>query len=138
MSDVPAQNAPRGFRGPVACQLASITYRQLDYWDRTGLVSPSVRGAHGSGTQRLYSRADVIELALVKLMLDAGTSLQTVRVVLPELRRDPSAPQLVMRGHSDIVTITIDVTALAARIPDPPVAELATNPAPAPTLTLVP
>src|SRR4051794_5153839 len=49
-----------GFRGPEACQHTGVTYRQLDYWDRTGLVSPSVRAAHGSGSQRLYSRRDVV------------------------------------------------------------------------------
>ncbi|MGE5828726.1 MAG: transcriptional regulator, partial [Micromonosporaceae bacterium] len=41
-----------GYRGPTACNAAGITYRQLDYWARTGLVEPTVRGAHGSGTQR--------------------------------------------------------------------------------------
>ncbi|MGH3263935.1 MAG: MerR family transcriptional regulator, partial [Trebonia sp.] len=43
-----------GYRGPTACTAAGITYRQLDYWARTGLVEPSVRAAQGSGTQRLY------------------------------------------------------------------------------------
>ncbi|MTA97939.1 MAG: MerR family transcriptional regulator, partial [Actinobacteria bacterium] len=37
-----------GYRGPVACKAADITYRQLDYWARTGLVVPSVRSAAGS------------------------------------------------------------------------------------------
>src|SRR5581483_6074513 len=63
-----------GYRGPTACAAAGITYRQLDYWARTGLVEPSVRAAHGSGTQRLYSFRDILVLKIVKRLLDAGVS----------------------------------------------------------------
>ena len=51
-----------GYRGPTACNAAGITYRQLDYWARTGLVEPTVRGASGSGSQRLYSFRDILIL----------------------------------------------------------------------------
>ncbi|CAM5648003.1 hypothetical protein SPURM210S_01935 [Streptomyces purpurascens] len=61
-----------GYRGPTACAAAGITYRQLDYWARTGLVEPSVRPAHRSGTQRLYSFRDVVVLKIVKRFLDTG------------------------------------------------------------------
>ena len=61
-----------GYRGPTACAAAGITYRQLDYWARTGLVEPSVRPAYGSGTQRLYSFRDVVVLKIVKRFLDTG------------------------------------------------------------------
>ena len=75
-----------GFRGPVACLVTGITYRQLDYWARTGLVVPEVRAAEGSGTQRLYSFRDILMLKVVKRLLDAGITLQQIR------RRDqPSA-----------------------------------------------
>ena len=67
------------FRGPVACNVAGITYRQLDYWARTGLVIPEIRGAEGSGTQRLYSFRDILMLKVVKKLLDAGISLQQIR-----------------------------------------------------------
>ncbi|MYT04433.1 MerR family transcriptional regulator, partial [Streptomyces sviceus] len=67
-----------GYRGPTACAAAGITYRQLDYWARTGLVEPSVRPAHGSGTQRLYSFRDVVVLKIVKRFLDTGVSLQNI------------------------------------------------------------
>ena len=66
-----------GYRGPTACAAAGITYRQLDYWARTGLVEPSVRPAHGSGTQRLYSFRDVVVLKIVKRFLDTGVSCRT-------------------------------------------------------------
>ena len=53
--DVSPLPSDTGYRGPTACNAAGITYRQLDYWARTGLVEPTVRGATGSGSQRLYS-----------------------------------------------------------------------------------
>ncbi|MFI7274697.1 MerR family transcriptional regulator [Streptomyces sp. NPDC049879] len=74
-----------GYRGPSACAAAGITYRQLDYWARTGLVQPSVRPAHGSGTQRLYSFRDVVVLKIVKRLLDAGVSLQSIRTAVRAL-----------------------------------------------------
>jgi len=75
-----------GYRGTSAAAAAGITYRQLDYWDRTELVQPSVRGASGSGTQRLYSFRDILVLKLVKRLLDAGISLQQIRIAIQELR----------------------------------------------------
>ncbi len=76
-----------GFRGPTVCKIVKITYRQLDYWARTGLVEPSFRKAEGSGTQRLYSFDDVVRLKVVKRLLDTGVSLQKVRLAVEELRR---------------------------------------------------
>jgi DNA-binding transcriptional MerR regulator len=87
-----------GYRGPAACQIAGITYRQLDYWARTGLVAPSIRGAQGSGSQRLYSFKDVLVLKVVKRLLDAGISLQNIRVAVQFLRR---------RGVKDLANITL-------------------------------
>lgn len=76
-----------GFRGPTVCKIVRITYRQLDYWDRTGLVEPTLKRAEGSGTQRLYSFDDVVRLKVVKRLLDTGVSLQKVRLAVDELRR---------------------------------------------------
>lgn len=87
-----------GFRGPTACQVVGITYRQLDYWARTGLVVPSIRGAAGSGSQRLYSFKDVLVLKIVKRLLDAGVSLQNIRIAVEHLRR---------RGIRDLAGITL-------------------------------
>ena len=74
-----------GYRGPVACAAAGITYRQLDYWARTGLVVPSVRAAAGSGTQRLYGFRDILVLKIVKRLLDTGVSLQNIRAAVDHL-----------------------------------------------------
>ena len=74
-----------GYRGPVACSAAGITYRQLDYWARTGLLQPSIRAARGSGSQRLYSFRDILLLKVVKRLLDTGVSLQQIRVAVNAL-----------------------------------------------------
>ncbi|MEU2443458.1 MerR family transcriptional regulator [Streptomyces althioticus] len=87
-----------GYRGPTACAAAGITYRQLDYWARTGLVEPSVRPAHGSGTQRLYSFRDVVVLKIVKRFLDTGVSLQNIRTAVQHLRE---------RGFDDLERMTL-------------------------------
>ena len=87
-----------GYRGPAACQIAGITYRQLDYWARTGLVAPSIRTASGSGSQRLYSFKDVLVLKVVKRLLDTGISLHNIRVAVEHLRR---------RGVRDLAGITL-------------------------------
>jgi DNA-binding transcriptional MerR regulator len=87
-----------GYRGPSACQIAGITYRQLDYWARTSLVVPSIRGAAGSGSQRLYSFKDILVLKIVKRLLDTGISLHNIRVAVDHLRQ---------RGVSDLANITL-------------------------------
>jgi DNA-binding transcriptional MerR regulator len=87
-----------GYRGPTACNAAGITYRQLDYWARTGLVEPTVRGATGSGTQRLYSFRDILLLKVIKRLLDAGISLQQIRTAVQHLRE---------RGTDDLTRVTL-------------------------------
>ncbi|HPU13891.1 MAG TPA: MerR family transcriptional regulator [Aeromicrobium sp.] len=87
-----------GFRGPTACSAAGITYRQLDYWARTGLVVPTVRSATGSGTARLYSFRDVLLLKIIKRLLDAGVSLQQIRIAIDHLRE---------RGTEDLTQVTL-------------------------------
>ena len=76
----------QGYRVPEVCRIVGISYRQLDYWARTGLVRPSVRDAGGSGTQRLYSFQDLLQLKVVKSLLDAGVSLQQIRRAIEYLR----------------------------------------------------
>jgi DNA-binding transcriptional MerR regulator len=94
----PAGVAEDGYRGPTACHAAGITYRQLDYWARTGLVEPSVRAAQGSGSQRLYSFRDILVLKVVKRLLDTGISLQQIRAAVQHLRD---------RGSEDLAQVTL-------------------------------
>jgi DNA-binding transcriptional MerR regulator len=96
--DLPELDEFVGYRGPIACRAVGITYRQLDYWARTGLVEPTVRPATGSGTQRLYSFRDVLVLKVVKRLLDTGVSLQQIRVAVTHLRE---------RGIEDLAEITL-------------------------------
>jgi DNA-binding transcriptional MerR regulator len=96
--DVSPLPSDAGYRGPTACNAAGITYRQLDYWARTGLVEPSVRGATGSGTQRLYSFRDILVLKVIKRLLDAGISLQQIRTAVQHLRK---------RGTDDLTRVTL-------------------------------
>lgn len=96
--DLPDLDEEVGYRGPTACKAAGITYRQLDYWARTGLVEPSVRTASGSGSQRLYGFRDILVLKVVKRLLDTGVSLQQIRVAIDVLRE---------RGVDDLAGITL-------------------------------
>jgi DNA-binding transcriptional MerR regulator len=75
-----------GYRGPQACKIVGITYRQLDYWTRTGLMIPTLQQAAGSGTQRLYSFNDLLQLKVIKSLTDAGASLQKVRQAITYVR----------------------------------------------------
>jgi DNA-binding transcriptional MerR regulator len=96
--DVSSVPSDLGYRGPTACSAAGITYRQLDYWARTGLIEPTVRGASGSGTQRLYSFRDILILKIIKRLLDAGISLQQIRTAVHHLRE---------RGTDDLTRVTL-------------------------------
>ncbi len=87
-----------GYRGATACVAAGITYRQLDYWARTDLVGPSIQGANGSGSQRLYSFRDILVLKIIKRLLDTGVSLQNIRTAVEHLRS---------RGVSDLERMTL-------------------------------
>ncbi len=95
---LPSADPRLGYRGIPAAAAAGISYRQLDYWDRTGLVQPSVREATGSGSQRLYAFRDVLVLKLVKRLLDTGVSLQQIRLAVDQLRA---------AGFSDLARITL-------------------------------
>lgn len=103
-----SDDAPQtGFRGPQVCSLVGITYRQLDYWARTGLLRPSIADARGSGTQRLYAYTDVLELKVIKQLLDAGISLQRARRAVECLRAglgaDLASANLVLVGPDSVL-----------------------------------
>lgn len=95
---LPSVDPKVGYRGTSAATACGISYRQLDYWDRTGLVQPSVRGASGSGSQRLYAFRDILVLKLVKRLLDTGVSLQQIRIAVEQLRA---------AGFNDLASITL-------------------------------
>src|SRR5436309_8266741 len=101
-----------GYRGPQVCTIVGITYRQLDYWARTDLIRPSVADARGSGTQRRYSYRDLVDLKVIKSLLDAGVSLQSARVAIEYLRdhlgEDIGAARLVLNGPGSVLVVRSD------------------------------
>jgi DNA-binding transcriptional MerR regulator len=96
-----------GFRGPQVCAIVGITYRQLDYWARTDLLRPSITEAKGSGSQRRYSYRDLLELKVIKRLLDAGLSLQSARRAIQCLRdsgsEDVATANLVLGEGSSVL-----------------------------------
>ena len=96
-----------GYSGKRACEIVGISYRQLDYWTRTGLVRPSVRDARGSGTQRLYSFQDLALLRIIKKLLDTGVSLQQVRKAIGTLRalKEPEVGTTIVSDGSRIYAV---------------------------------
>lgn len=111
---VDAEVTIEGYRAPQVCKLVGISYRQLDYWARTGLIRPSIQTARGSGTQRLYSFTDVVQLKVVKRLLDAGMSLKRIRSAMDILRAqlDSDAPL------ADVTLLSDGTTIYAAHSPD--------------------
>jgi DNA-binding transcriptional MerR regulator len=97
----------QGWSGPQVCEIVDITYRQLDYWDRTDLLKPSLSAAHGSGTQRRYSYRDLVQLKVIKGLIDAGVRLQTARAVIEALRHelgvDWQTASLVIDGTNTVL-----------------------------------
>jgi DNA-binding transcriptional MerR regulator len=104
------ENDVSGFRGPQVCKIVGITYRQLDYWARTDLIRPSIADARGSGTQRRYSYRDLVELKVIKGLLDAGVSLQSARRAIEYLRdhlgEDIATASLVINGAGSVLVRT--------------------------------
>jgi DNA-binding transcriptional MerR regulator len=102
-----AEQGEQGYRGPQVCKIVGITYRQLDYWARTNLIRPSIADAHGSGSQRRYSYRDLVELKVIKSLLDAGVSLQSARRAIEYLRdnlgEDIASASLVLNGADSVL-----------------------------------
>ena len=100
----------QGFSSKRTAEIAGITYRQLDYWARRDIVRPSLTKASGSGSRRLYSYRDLLELRGIKTLIDSGIKLQQVRKGLDYLRdqlgEDVTTASLVISGTNSIVVNT--------------------------------
>ena len=103
-----------GYRAPQVCRLVGITYRQLDYWARTDLLRPSAQEASGSGSQRLYSFTDLIQLKVIKRLLDAGMSLKRIRSAVKILRDQLESDKPL----ADVTLLSDGTTIFAAHSPD--------------------
>jgi DNA-binding transcriptional MerR regulator len=113
MMDSRTDQALDGYRAPQVCSLVGITYRQLDYWARTGLITPSLQKATGSGSQRLYAFPDIVQLKVVKRLLDAGMSLKKIRKAMEILREELSSESPL----SDVTLLSDGRTIYAAHSP---------------------
>jgi DNA-binding transcriptional MerR regulator len=112
---VEASTSDEGYRGPQVCTIVGITYRQLDYWARTDLLRPSISEARGSGTQRRYSYRDLLQLKVIKRLLDHGIDLRHARKAIDCLRSSGDdvatanlvieAGQAVMRSGEEIIDL---------------------------------
>lgn len=95
------------FSGPTVCRLTGVTYRQLDYWARTGLVTPSITPAMGSGSKRKYAYLDVLEVKVIKSLLTSGVSLARARQAVECLRNslgaDLASSSLVMSDSGSVL-----------------------------------
>ncbi|MEY4031299.1 MAG: hypothetical protein RL430_1933 [Actinomycetota bacterium] len=95
------------FSGHQAAAIVGISYRQLDYWARTNLIRPSAADASGSGSRRQYSYKDLLELKVVKKLLDSGIKLTSVRDVFAYMREhvdtEISSAHIVIDGSSVIL-----------------------------------
>jgi DNA-binding transcriptional MerR regulator len=98
-----------GYRSPQVCAIVGITYRQLDYWDRSGLLGPSMQTASGSGSQRLYSFQDIVTLRVIKRLKDAGTSLHKIRQAFEQLEAEVGTD-----WRSQDITLLSDGTSIYA------------------------
>ena len=96
-----------GFSGPTVCRLTGVTYRQLDYWARTNLVTPSITPAMGSGSKRTYGYSDVLEVKVIKSLLNSGLSLSRTRQAVECLRSalgaDLASSSLVMSDSGSVL-----------------------------------
>lgn len=104
---VKRSDTTKGYSGAKAAEIVGITYRQLDYWARTDLVRPSLEEARGSGSRRRYSYRDLLELKVIKSLLDAGLKLESVRDVFHYLREhlgeDITSANLVIQGSNSVL-----------------------------------
>jgi DNA-binding transcriptional MerR regulator len=94
-----------GFGAKAVLELTGISYRQLDYWARTGLVGSSIRQAAGRGSRRVYSFQDLVALRVVGQLRDAGVSIQTIRRAVAYLKR-----------HADQPLATLSLTAKGKKV----------------------
>ena len=101
------KSVSQGFSGPAVCRITGVTYRQLDYWARTDLVTPSVTPASGSGSKRTYAYSDLLEVKVIKSLLDSGVSLNRARQAVECLREnlgaDLAASSLIIGENGSVL-----------------------------------
>jgi len=98
------------FNTKTVIRITGLTQRQIDYWDRTHFIKPSVKEASGYGTARLYSFIDLVQLKVAKMLIDKGISLQKIRKSINYLKKnfpDIEKPLAQMRFITDGETLFV-------------------------------
>lgn len=91
-----------GYTTVEVVRLTGVSYRRLDYWDRIDVVSPSLKRAYGSGSQRLYSDEDVAKVACIARLQQAGVELQAIRERTPEGTLEALRDMLEEMGYVEV------------------------------------
>ena len=98
------------FNSKTVAKITGLSFRQIDYWDRTHFIKPSVSEAAGHGSVRLYSFTDLVQMKVAKTLLDKGISLQQIRKAItylkknmPEVERPLAELRFLTDGESILV-----------------------------------
>jgi len=108
----------KAFNTKTAGRVTGASQKQLIYWDKTGLVKPSVAGASGRGSRRLYSFLDLVQIRVAKELREQGLSLQKLRKAIhvlkehPEEVRHPLAELRLITDGKALFRLTSDPEAL--------------------------
>ncbi|HUW99338.1 MAG: MerR family transcriptional regulator [Phycisphaerae bacterium] len=108
----------KAFNTKTAGRVTGASQKQLIYWDKTGLVKPSVAGASGRGSRRLYSFLDLVQIRVAKELRERGLSLQKLRKAIhvlkehPEEVRHPLAELRLITDGKALFRLTSDPEAL--------------------------
>jgi DNA-binding transcriptional MerR regulator len=101
---------PLNFNTKTVSKITGLSIRQIDYWDRTHFIKPSINEASGYGSLRLYAFKDLVQLKIAKTLLDKGISLQKIRKTLNYLKQnmpEVEKPFLQLRFLTDGETIFV-------------------------------
>jgi predicted RNase H-like HicB family nuclease len=98
------------FNSKAVSKITGLSFRKIDYWDRTHFIKPSVSEAAGYGSVRLYSFNDLVQLKVAKTIMDKGISLQKIRKAINYLKKNMSGikkPLAEMKFLTDGETIFV-------------------------------
>lgn len=73
---------------PEVLRLCKLPYSSLDYWVRTGLITPTVRAGEGRRRTRLWSVLDVVCVRALKELRDAGAPVRLLTSARQALQAD--------------------------------------------------
>jgi DNA-binding transcriptional MerR regulator len=100
-------------------KLSGFSVRQIGYWVKQGIITPSIQQSHGSGTHRRYNFEDLLQLRFVRQLMNYGWSMQKIREAITRLRDmmgDPQSLQKAVLVHGSRTILAICKTKEGERI----------------------